>query len=249
MRKEYRINKFIAENTGCSRRKAEEYILEGLVKINGNVVIDLSTKVKKKDKVLFKGTPLHSKMHVYVIFNKPSGYITTRADENDRKTIYHLLPEKLHDLKPVGRLDKDTSGLLLLTNDGDLINTLTHPRYHIPKTYKAVINGKFNTEKARLFSNGIEIEEGQLARADILKYQKRDDGQGVLFLELHQGFNRQIRKMFEKVDCEVVSLKRLTVGPLNLKNLKRTEFSLLRKIEVDKLYEYVNKRIKESKEL
>lgn len=240
MPKEYRINKYIAECIGCSRRNAEKYVNDGLVKVNGVKVVDIATKVKISDKVILQGKPLKLPKYTYIIFNKPSGFITTRYDEKGRKTIYDLLPEKMHHLKPVGRLDKDSSGLLLLTNDGELINRLTHPKFQIPKKYKVVIKGNFSINDAKIFSEGLDIGDDQIASAEVLSITRLQPAKTELLLELHQGYNRQIRRMVEKLGYEVTTLKRLTIGPLTLKKLKRSEFSSLTDKEIDRLREYID---------
>ncbi len=245
MSKEYRINKYIALCSGCSRRDADKLIEKGSVKVNDVKVKDLSTKVKDTDVVLLNGNQLKLPKYSTYTFNKPAGYITTREDEKGRKTIYDLLPERLHKLKPVGRLDKDSSGLMLLTNDGDLINILTHPKFHVPKKYKVVVQGKFTMVTAQSFVNGIDIGESRMAYADVLTFAKMKDGTVELILLLHQGYNRQIRRMFEKVDCEVVSLKRLSVATVTLKNLKRGESKSLNKKEIMNLFKSLKKRLKE----
>lgn len=241
MPKKSRINKYIAECTGCSRRKAEEFINKGLVKLNGSVVNDLSIKVTAEDKVFLKGKILKLPRHRYIIFNKPPGYITTRADEKGRKTIYDLLPEAYHELKPVGRLDKDTSGLLLLTNDGDLINRLTHPKYKVPKRYRVNIKGNFTAKEANLFAEGVDIGEEQPAYADVLSVKLIDKNTYEVNLLLKQGYNRQIRRMFEKLSLEVTALKRISIGPLNLKGLRRAEYSIITPKELNMLLQYLEK--------
>lgn len=236
-----RINKYIAECTGCSRREAEEFVKAGQVKINEKIIDDLSIKVSLKDKVKVKNKLIELPKYLYVTFNKPPGYITTRKDEKGRKTIYDVLPEKFKHLKPVGRLDKDTSGLLLLTNNGDLINSLTHPKFDIPKRYKVVIKGKFNQVHAEKLAKGIDIGDGQIAYAYVLEAYLEKDNLVSLKMELTQGYNRQIRRMIEKIGAEVVSLKRLSVGPLDLKNLKKGEYAILQSKEVKQLMSYLNK--------
>ena len=238
----YRINKYIALCKGCSRRDAEKFVNDGHVKINGQKCIDLSVRVKTSDKVEISGELLRKPKFVYAIFNKPAGYITSREDEKGRKIIYDILPEQLHGLKSVGRLDKESSGLILLTNDGDLINLLTHPKYHIPKRYKVNVKGKFTVPNAESFAAGLDIGEKQLASADVLGMEKNKLGQTELMLVLYQGYNRQIRRMVEKVGAEVVSLKRMTIGPLSLKNLKRSEYTYLTQKEVNNLLKYIEKK-------
>ena len=245
MPKDYRLNKYIALCTGCSRREADKYIESGLVKLNDSKVKDLSTRVNDADKVTLKDKKLKLSPYSTYIFNKPAGYITTRKDEKGRKTIYDLLPENIRKLKPVGRLDKDSSGLIILTNDGDLINMLTHPKFHVPKKYRVVVDGKFNMTTAKNFIEGIDIGESQMAHAEVLSFLKMNDGSIELILLLHQGFNRQIRRMLEKVNCKVISLKRLSIATLNLSNLKRGESKSVNSKEIKNLNKFLQKRLKE----
>ncbi|MEW5820135.1 MAG: pseudouridine synthase [Cyanobacteriota bacterium] len=244
--REYRINQFIAQATGCSRRDAEKYIADGLVKVDGKNVSELSLKVTSRNKITLKNQPLKLSNYSYYIMNKPAGFITTREDEKARKTIYDILPEKLHNLKPVGRLDKDSSGLLVLTNDGELIHNLTHPKFHIPKKYKANIRGKFSQSDSDKFRKGIDIGEKLPACAEVESIIKTKLGYTEVVLILHQGYNRQIRRMFESVDCEVINLKRYSIGTLTLKGLKRAEFSQVKSNELNNLQKYINKKIKEA---
>ena len=147
-----RLNKFIAASGLCSRRKADELIEQGVVKVNGAVVKELGFVVSTKDRVMVNGQPLKKTAPVYIKYYKPAGYITTMSDEKGRKTIYDLLPEELKDLKPVGRLDKDSTGLLILTNDGDFINKMTHPSIKLPKVYRVCAQERYRnrTRKNRL---------------------------------------------------------------------------------------------------
>lgn len=243
MAKDFRINKYIADCTGCSRREAETFILDGKVKVNNTKITDMSTRVKSSDSVTLSGKKLILPSYSYFIFNKPAGYITTREDEKGRKTIYDLLPEKFYNFKPVGRLDKDSSGLLLLTNDGELINLLTHPKFSVSKKYRVWVKGKFAMEEAKRFKDGIDIGEPNKAYAEVNSIIKTPLGTIELILTLTQGYNRQIRRMVEAVGCNVVSLKRLTMGPLTLKGLKRGEYSILSKKEVSNLLKYAHRRL------
>ena len=162
-----RLNKYIASSGLCSRRKADELIEQGIVSVNGKVVRELGYLVEEKDKVFVEKQLIHPAKHEYYRFYKPSGYITTCDDEKGRKTIYDLLPDNLYGLKPVGRLDKDSTGLLILTNDGELINALTHPSVKVPKVYYVVVENKVKKSELEQMANGIEIEPGKVAYADI----------------------------------------------------------------------------------
>ena len=235
-----RLNKYIASSGLCSRRKADELIESGVVMVNGKKVTELGFSVKPKDKVFVNGKLIHPIKHEYYRFYKPAGYITTADDEKGRKTIYDLLPENLHKLKPVGRLDKDSTGLIILTNDGDLINELTHPSVKVPKLYRVVINGKISQNDINTMYKGIEIEPGKMAYAqvDVLEF---DNTSTVMEVLLHQGLNRQIRKMFEHLGFEVVSLKRIQHATLTLDGLKRGEFKSIKPGQIKDLRNFLNR--------
>ncbi len=244
--KEIRLNKFIASCGFCSRRKADEYILEKRVKVNGKVVDEIGTTVTLKDKIMIDNETLNTPKLSYIRYYKPAGYITTMEDEKGRKTIYDLLPEEVKHLKPVGRLDKDSTGLLIMTNDGDLINQLTHPSIKIPKTYRVVAQGKVNVEHLQTMAKGIEIEKGQIAYADsrIVEYEGKNT---VLEIILYQGLNRQIRKMLNFVGHPVISLKRVSCANIDISGLKRGQFKYLKPKQVAELKNYIKKVEKLSK--
>jgi len=235
-----RLNKFIASCGFCSRRKADEYILEGRVKVNGKVVNEIGTSVTLKDRIMIDDKPLNVPKLSYIRYYKPAGYITTMDDEKGRKTIYDLLPDEVKHLKPVGRLDKDSTGLLIMTNDGDLINQLTHPSVKIPKTYRVVAEGRVNLENLQTMADGIEIEKGQIAYADsrIVDYEGKNT---VLEIILYQGLNRQIRKMLDYVGHPVISLKRVSCANIDLAGLKRGQFKYLKPKQIADLKNYIKK--------
>lgn len=233
-----RLNKYIASSGLCSRRKADELIENGSVSINGKKITEQGYIVQPKDKVFINGKLIHPVKHEYYRFYKPAGYITTADDEKGRKTIYDLLPKNLHNLKPVGRLDKDSTGLLILTNDGDLINQLTHPSVKVPKLYRVSINGKITQNDIDTMYKGIEIEEGKTAYAqvDVLEIDSKHTVMEVL---LYQGLNRQIRKMFEHLGFEVVTLKRIQHATLTLEGLKRGEFKPIKPGQIKDLKNFL----------
>jgi 23S rRNA pseudouridine2605 synthase len=235
-----RLNKYIASSGLCSRRKADELIESGVVMVNGKKVTELGYSVKPKDKVFVSGKLIHPIKHEYYRFYKPAGYITTAEDEKGRKTIYDLLPENLHKLKPVGRLDKDSTGLIILTNDGDLINELTHPSAKVPKLYRVSINGKISQRDIDTMYKGIEIEPGKIAYAqvDVLDFANTST---VMEIVLHQGLNRQIRKMFEHLGFEVVTLKRVQHATITLEGLKRGEFKPIKPGQIKDLRNFLNR--------
>lgn len=235
-----RLNKYIASSGLCSRRKADELIESGVVMVNGKIVTELGYGVQPKDKVFVNKKLIHPVKHEYYRFYKPAGYITTSDDEKGRKTIYDLLPERLHHLKPVGRLDRESTGLLILTNDGDLINDLTHPSAKVPKLYRVTINGKITQNDIDKMSKGIEIEPDKKAYAqvDVLEI---DNDSTTMEILLFQGMNRQIRKMFEYLGFEVVSLKRIQHATLNLDGLKRGEFKPIKPQQIKELRNFISK--------
>lgn len=235
-----RLNKYIASSGLCSRRKADELIESGVVQVNGKKVTELGYSVQNKDKVFVNGKIIHPAKHEYYRFYKPAGYITTSDDEKGRKTIYDLLPENLHHLKPVGRLDRESTGLIILTNDGDLINDLTHPSVKVPKLYRVAINGKITQNDIDKMYKGIEIEPNKMAYAqvDVLEI---DNTHTVMEILLYQGLNRQIRRMFEYLGFEVVSLKRIQHAIFNLDGLKRGEFKPIKPRQIKDLRNFLNR--------
>lgn len=235
-----RINKFIAQSGTASRRKADELVLSGRVKVNGKIVTILGFEVRTKDKVTVDDKPVNIKRYDYYRFYKPTGCITTSDDEKGRKTIYDYLPNELHHLKPVGRLDKDSSGLIILTNDGDLIYELTHPSVKVSKVYRVVVNAKIKYEELEILAKGVEIEKGKIAYCDsqILETNSKET---VLEITLYQGLNRQIRKMFEYLGHKVVSLKRIRHATIDVIGLKRGEVKLLKPKQIKELKSYIEK--------
>lgn len=240
-----RLNKYIASSGLCSRRKADDLIESGVVNVNGKKITELGYLVQNKDKVFVNGTIVRPVKHEYYRFYKPAGYITTLDDEKGRKTIYDLLPENLWHLKPVGRLDKDSTGLLILTNDGDLINELTHPSAKVPKLYRVSIDGKITQNDIDTMYKGIEIEPNKTAYAqvDVLEI---DNKQTVMEVLLYQGLNRQIRKMFKSLGFEVISLKRIQHATLNLDGLKRGEFKPIKPRQIKDLKNFLNRIAKKN---
>lgn len=235
-----RLNKYIASSGLCSRRKADELIGQGVVKVNGKIVTELGYLVQSKDKVFVNNKIIHPSKHEYYRFYKPAGYITTSDDEKGRKTIYDLLPDNLAGLKPVGRLDKDSTGLLILTNDGDLINALTHPSVKVPKIYLVTVDSVLTRAELEKLANGVEIEPNKIAYADI-QVLNMDNKHTEMQIVLYQGMNRQIRKMFEFIGHEVKTLKRIQHATLRLDGLKRGEFKPIKPIQIRELKNFLNR--------
>ena len=244
-----RLNKYIASTGLCSRRKADELISEGKVSVNGKVITELGFYVREKDKVAVEGKSVRPQKLEYYRFFKPAGYITTLDDEKGRKTIYDILPPELKHLKPVGRLDKDSTGLLILTNDGELINQMTHPSVKVPKVYVVTINGKFTEEHAKQMFEGIEIitdtDEKKTAYAETLPIEVTNK-KSVVQVVLYQGLNRQIRKMFAKLGFEVESLKRVQHAIITLEGLKKGQVKVMKQKLVKQLQSYLAKIQKEN---
>lgn len=235
-----RLNKYIASSGICSRRKADELIENGLVMVNGKIVTELGFLVQEKDKVFVEKKLIHPAKHEYYRFYKPAGYITTCDDEKGRKTIYDLLPDNFAGLKPVGRLDKDSTGLLILTNDGDLINALTHPSIKVPKVYMVRVDAAVKRSELEQMANGIEIEPKKIAYADI-EVLELNNKHTEMKITLYQGMNRQIRKMFEYFGYEVTVLKRVQHATLNLDGLKRGEFKPVKPAQIRELKNFLNR--------
>jgi 23S rRNA pseudouridine2605 synthase len=231
-----RLNKYVADCTGHSRRKADELIAAGKVKVNGKPAQVGQTINPVKDKVALEGQLLAEQKKRYILFHKPAGLITTRHDPEGRKTIYDSLPEKYHDLDPVGRLDRDTSGLLILSNDGKFVQELTHPRYEHQKTYRVSVDKTLTPEVLRQLEAGIHLmPEDKLATSNI---QEIRDGKTVV-IALKTGMNRQIRRCFEAVGYTVTDLKRLAFAGFTLGQLRPGQS---REIKPFELRPYLNPR-------
>jgi 23S rRNA pseudouridine2605 synthase len=225
-----RLNRFLALAAVSSRRGAEEYIREGRVTVNGKPSTDLATQVSPDDRVQVDGRLVRVQELVYVLFNKPAGLITTRSDEKLRKTIYDLLPARLQNLTHVGRLDRESEGLLILTNDGDFAFRITHPKFKLEKEYLVTLDREFQPEDAAKTRKGVYLSEGR-ARFDaihkISPYQVR--------VVLTQGLKRQVRRVFAALNYKVKRLQRIRIGPLTVRDLHPGETRSLSKQEVDSL--------------
>ena len=231
-----RLQKVIAHAGVASRRKAEEMILEGKVKVNGKVVKELGVKVSNSDTVEVGGIPLEKEQPVYFLFYKPRGIISSVTDDKGRKTVTDYFPEIKERIYPVGRLDYDTSGLLLLTNDGEFANLLMHPRNEIEKEYIAKVKGIPLRENLKVLEKGILLEDGKTApaRTKVISVDKKK-GTSIVQLTIHEGKNRQVRRMFEAIGHPVVKLRRERYGFLDLRGLQAGDARELTAHEVKQL--------------
>lgn len=230
-----RINKYIAESGIASRRKADKLIEEGLVKINGKVCSTGADVDTANDYVTVEGKIIRPvRTYEYYIMNKPKGYITSVKDEKDRKTVMDLLPANLTRLFPVGRLDYDTEGLLILTNDGDLTFKLTHPKNEVPKTYLVKTEKPVNEKDLGALRSGVVIDGVRTKKCNVKLLESNQKG-AKLHVTITEGRNRQIRKMFEAVNNSVDFLKRIKIGEITLRGLNRGEYRKLTPEEIEYL--------------
>ncbi len=237
-----RLQKVIAQSGYCSRRKAEELISMGKVKVNGELVTELGTKVNYTDTIVVNGKTLNQKEEkIYYLLNKPRGVITSAKDEKGRKTVLDLIPDDKR-VYPVGRLDYDTTGVLLLTNDGELTNLLIHPSNHVEKTYIAKVKGLVMKQDIEKLCKGIIIDGKRTSKAKA-KVKKKDKKANTTLIQLtiYEGRNHQVKKMFEAVGYEVLKLKRERFSFLTTTGLKSGEYRLLSVKEVKTLYSEVQK--------
>lgn len=227
-----RLNKYIAQSGVCSRRKADEYIENKEVKINGQTVFELGTMVDEtKDIVSVKGKDISLvKRKIYIMLNKPEGYVTTSIEQFDRPCVLDLIKEEER-VFPVGRLDMETEGLLLLTNDGEFANKLMHPSKKIKKVYMAKVTGNITDEAIQRLKKGVEIDDYTTAPAIVEKISKDE-----LQITIHEGKNRQVRKMCTAVGLNVTHLKRIKIGNLELGNLKLGKYKLLKSYEIKNMF-------------
>ena len=234
---EERLQKYLAQCGVASRRKCEELILQGRVQVNGVTVTELGTKINpEKDKIKFDGKDIkQAKKLVYILLNKPIGYVTTADDQFGRDTVLDLVKVKER-IVPVGRLDMYTSGALILTNDGDFVYQVTHPKHEIEKTYTVTIKGIVQNSEVEQLRNGIKIDDyiTKPARVKILKTDTEKDI-SRLEITIHEGKNRQVRKMCEAVGRKVLALHRSKIGNIGVKDLKIGTWRYLKKHEIEKL--------------
>ena len=229
-----RLNKFLANAGVCSRREADDFIQAGVVTVNGEVVKELGTKVKRTDTVVFHDQPVVLEKKVYVLLNKPKDTVTTSDDPQQRKTVMDLVkdacPERIY---PVGRLDRNTTGVLLLTNDGDLASKLTHPKFLKKKVYHVYLDKNVTAHDIQQIAEGITLDDGEI-RADAIAYAS-DTDKSQVGIEIHSGKNRIVRRIFESLGYRVVKLDRVQFAGLTKKNLRRGDWRFLTEKEVEML--------------
>lgn len=235
-----RLQKILAQANIASRRKSEEIIVSGRVKVNGVVVTELGFKVNRSDKIEVDGKPIELAEHLYFLLNKPTGFVSTTSDEKNRKTVLDLLTEEHRDIRlyPVGRLDFDTAGILLLTNDGEFTNLMTHPEHQIEKEYLARVEGIVIRKKIVQLRNGVYIDEDYLAvpkEVRIIELNKEQQST-LISITLTEGRNKQVRKMMEAIGHPVKKLTRVRYDFLTLEGVERGAYRALKVHEVKKLY-------------
>ncbi len=229
-----RLNKFLANAGVCSRREADEYIQAGVITVNGVVVTELGTKVMRTDEIKFHDQPVMPEKKVYVLLNKPKDYVTTSDDPQQRKIVMDLVKDACSErIYPVGRLDRNTTGVLLLTNDGDMASKLTHPKFLKKKIYHVYCDKNVTAHDLQQIRDGIELEDGEI-KADAVEYADAVDKKQV-GIEIHSGKNRIVRRIFESLGYKVTKLDRVQFAGLTKKNLRRGDWRYLTEEEVDRL--------------
>jgi 23S rRNA pseudouridine2605 synthase len=229
-----RLNKYLANAGVCSRREADEFIQAGVVKVNSEVVTELGTKITRSDKVTFHDQPVQIESKIYILLNKPKNCVTTSDDPQNRQTVMDLVKNACQErIYPVGRLDRNTTGVLLLTNDGEMAAKLTHPSYKKKKIYHVWLDHEVAVEDMEKLANGIELEDGEI-HADAISYANEDD-RSQIGIEIHSGKNRIVRRMFETLGYHVTKLDRVYFAGLTKKNLGRGKWRYLSEQEVNAL--------------
>ena len=229
-----RLNKYLANAGVCSRREADEFIAAGVVKVNGEIVTELGTKVKRSDVVHFHDQQISIEKKVYVLLNKPKDYVTTSDDPQNRKTVMDLVKDACRErIYPVGRLDRNTTGVLLLTNDGELASKLTHPQFMKKKIYHVWLDKNVTAADMRLIADGVTLDDGEI-RADAIDYASETDRKQV-GIEIHSGRNRIVRRIFESLGYKVLKLDRVFFAGLTKKNVRRGDWRFLTEQEVNML--------------
>ncbi|MBC34883.1 MAG: pseudouridine synthase [Bacteroidetes bacterium] len=232
---EVRINKYIANAGICSRREADALIANGEIKVNGQVVTELGRKIMRGDKVSYKGKLLKPEKMVYILLNKPKGYITTTEDPFERKIVMNLVSKACEErIFPVGRLDRNTTGLLLFTNDGDIAKKLTHPSHNIKKIYHVVLDKPLTKNDLVKIQEGLELEDGSI-KVDKIAYAEETQDKRQVGIEIHSGKNRIVRRIFEHLEYNVVRLDRVSFAGLTKKDIPRGKYRFLKEFEINRL--------------
>ena len=227
-----RLNKFIANAGICSRREADKLIESGIIRVNGKIIKQLGTKISPADKVQYDDQVLKSEKKYYVLLNKPKGYLTTTDDPYDRKTVMFLVKNACKErIYPVGRLDRNTTGLLLFTNNGDIAKKLTHPKHQVKKIYHLILDKNLKTADFNQISKGIQLEDGMI-KVDTIAYVEGAVNKKEIGIEIHSGKNRIIRRIFESLDYKVVKLDRVAFAGLTKKDIPRGKWRFLTENEV-----------------
>lgn len=236
---EIRLQKYLADCGIASRRKSEELISQGRVSVNGKIITELGTKIDtEKDEIKYLGKLIkpQNTEKIYILLNKPIGYVTTITDQFDRPTVLDLVKVDKR-IVPVGRLDMYTSGAMVLTNDGDFVYKVTHPKHEIDKTYTVTLIGKITNEEVNKLSSGVEIDDGYITKPAKVKILKIDEekNQSRIAITIHEGKNRQVRKMCNSVGRKVIALHRSKIGNIDVKDLRLGEWRYLKPNEVENL--------------
>ena len=234
MEENMRLQKYLALCGVASRRASEKLITDGRVAVNGTIITELGTKITAKDTVTFDGKKVTmGENKVYIALNKPAGYLSTASDDRGRRTVIDLVKDDFSErLYPVGRLDYDTEGLIFLTNDGNFTQTVTHPKHNIDKTYEAKIYGKLTEDEIIMLCRGVDIG-GFVTSEALVDIISEQHDKSTVQITIHEGKNRQVRKMFEAVGHNVLKLKRISVGAVRLGNLKSGQWRFLTEREID----------------
>ena len=234
-----RLQKVIAQAGIASRRKAEELISEGKVAVNGRIVKEMGVQVGPEDEILVNGTNIKKEEKVYYLLNKPKRTISSVSDDKGRPTVMDCFPDISERIFPIGRLDYETTGLLLMTNDGEFANLMMHPRSHIKKTYECAVDGIIDVTMCAKLEKGINLEDGKTLPAEVIIVSRSEKkNKTVLLITIQEGRNREVRRMMEYFHCEVTRLNRIQYAFLELGNLRQGQYRKLRSFEVKKLKAY-----------
>ncbi len=237
MHKIIRLDKYLANIGVCSRRNVEAFLKNKIVSLNGQRVNEPGIRINlDRDRIRIDGKEIKQPQLVYFLLNKPKGYVSTTGDSHAKKIVTDLI-KTTERIYPVGRLDKDTTGLLILTNDGELTNKLTHPSYHIDKTYKLTIQGNVKEQQIKSLQNGVKLEDGMTSPSDI-KLVEQTNNKTILEMTIHEGRNRQIRRMCKAVSINLLELERIAIGNLKDNTLPIGKFRELTKNEIETLYKF-----------